>query len=134
MSDTILGCDDDIRYDKIVEEISGYMNDSDIPAVIVNGPAGIGKTEICKAVYWKLKSKIPDFSMPFIDLAGLSADDVIPSIAKALEIFREDVSPERIFEIFEIQSPYTFNQRRAYIDSMTKATSDTANCAYIVGL
>ena len=39
-----------------------------------------------------------------------------------------------ILKIFEKISPYTFNQRRAYIDSMTKATSDTANCAYIVGL
>ena len=100
--------------DEIVEKISEYMNDSDIPAVIVNGPAGIGKTEICKAVYWKLKSKIPDFSMPFIDLAGLSADDVIPSIAKALEIFREDVSPERIFEIFEMLKSFLTGNKKTY--------------------
>ena len=87
--------------DEIVEEISGYMNDPDTPAVIVNGPAEIGKTEICKAVYWKLKRKILDFSMPFINLAGFGADDVIPSIAKELGIFREDVSPEQLFQMLK---------------------------------
>ena len=99
--------------EEIVQEIFGYMNDPDTPAVIVNGPAGIGKTEICKAVYWKLKSKISDFSMPFIDLAGFSADDVIPSIAKALEIFREDVSPERLFEM--LKSFLTGNKKTYYV-------------------
>ena len=87
--------------DEIVEEISGYMNDPDTPAVIVNGPAEIGKTEICKAVYWKLKRKTLDFSMPFINLAGFGADDVIPSIAKELGIFREDVSPEQLFQMLK---------------------------------
>lgn len=88
--------------DKIVEEISGYMDDPNIPAVIVNGPAGIGKTEICKAVYWKLKDKISHFSMPFIDLAGFNADDVIPSIAKKLGVFREDASAEQLFDMLKL--------------------------------
>ena len=88
--------------DEIVQKIFGYMSNPNIPAVIVNGPAGVGKTEICKAVYWKLKRKILDFSMPFIDLAGFGADDVIPSIAKALGIFREDVAPEQLFETLKL--------------------------------
>ena len=79
--------------DGIVEKICKYMNDPDIPAVIVKGLPGIGKTAICKAVYWKLKKAIPDFSMPFIDVSGFDVDDVITGIAKALEI-KEDVSQE----------------------------------------
>ena len=40
----------------------------------------------------------------------------------------------KILKIFEKLRPYTINQRRAYLDDMTKATSVTAKCAYIEGL
>ena len=40
----------------------------------------------------------------------------------------------KILKIFEKLRPYTINQRRAYLDDMTKATSVTAKCTYIEGL
>ena len=98
-----------------IEEIFEYMNNPNIPAVIINGPPGIGKTEICKAVYWRLKDKIPDFSMPFIDLAGLSADDMIPSIAKELGIFREDVSQEPPFDILYSFLTDNFQGKKCFV-------------------
>ena len=39
-----------------------------------------------------------------------------------------------ILKIFEKLKPYTYIQRRTYLDDMTKATSVTAKCAYIEGL
>ena len=40
--------------------------------------------------------------MPFIDLAGFNADDVIPSIAKKLGVFREDASAEQLFDMLKL--------------------------------
>ena len=109
--------------DEIVKEIFGYMDNPDSSAVTVKGPAGIGKTEICKAVYWKLKDKNPDFSMPFVDLAGLSAADVIPSIAKALGGFREDVSQESLLDML-----HSFlkgnNETFVYLDNFEAVWND----------
>ena len=99
------------------------MDNPDSSAVTVKGPAGIGKTEICKAVYWKLKDKNPDFSMPFVDLAGLSAADVIPSIAKALGGFREDVSQESLLDML-----HSFlkgnNETFVYLDNFEAVWND----------
>jgi len=83
-----------------VTRIYKYMVTPQIPAVLVKGAPGIGKTEICKAVYWKFKNKDQNFNMPFIDLVGSkSTNDVIESIAKGFGIFRNDLSQEMLFSI-----------------------------------
>ncbi|MBQ1658683.1 MAG: hypothetical protein II059_02435 [Clostridia bacterium] len=89
------------------------MDNPNSSAVTVKGPAGIGKTEICKAVYWKLKSKNPDFSMPFVDLASVSADDVIPSIAEVFGISRKDVSQQSLFDM--LYSLLVENEKTYYV-------------------
>ena len=54
----------------------------------VDGPGGIGKTEICKAVYAKLKEKYPSLEMPYIDITGttnlLSFFDAVARGAKII--------------------------------------------------
>ena len=59
-----------IGRDSIVKRIAEKLNDPETKVMLVHGMAGIGKTEICRAVYRQLKADNPDFSMPFIDITG----------------------------------------------------------------
>ncbi len=61
----LYGRDADIRG------IVSAMTGADARVVWVEGPAGIGKTEVCKAVYRKIHGKYPDWEMPFVDVNGV---------------------------------------------------------------
>lgn len=56
----------------LVDKISKKIMKQSSICVWVDGPAGIGKTEVCKAVYANLKKKYSSLAMPFIDITGIS--------------------------------------------------------------
>ena len=56
--------------DSLVEEVVSEMRTQDSGILLVHGVAGIGKTEVCKAAYRKMKKEESSFEMPFIDLNG----------------------------------------------------------------
>ena len=59
-----------IGRDSLVEEVVSKMRKQKYRILLVHGVAGIGKTEVCKAAYWKMNEKESSFEMPFIDLNG----------------------------------------------------------------
>lgn len=67
----------DSQVDNIVKELT----DKQVSCVWVVGPAGIGKTEICKAVYASLREKAPALDMPYIDITGITS---LPAFFTAL--------------------------------------------------
>ena len=56
-----------------VDYIVKKLTDNTISCVCVVGPAGIGKTETCKAVYAALREKAPSLDMPYIDITGITS-------------------------------------------------------------
>ena len=90
-----------IGRDDIVNRIAEKIDDPDTKVLLVHGVAGIGKTEICKAVYRQLKAENPDFSMPFIDVAETkSVAEFWERLAKGLDIKVDGIaSSEQIFEL-----------------------------------
>lgn len=86
------GVENFIGRDEQIEEILEKLNDPDKSIILVHGVAGIGKTQICKAVYRKIKQDEPTFSMPFIDLVKVNSIDFFQdAIAKAyrIKIYRD---------------------------------------------
>lgn len=90
-----------IGRDSIVNDIAEKINNPKTKVLLVHGMAGIGKTEICKAVYRQLKAENPDFSMPFIDVAETkSVAEFWERLAKGLDIKVDGIaSSEQIFEL-----------------------------------
>ncbi len=77
------GSFDDSRYrllralvgrDDLIADIASALTKPGPGCVWVHGPAGVGKTELCKAVYAAVREKASSFIMPFIDATG--ADDL----------------------------------------------------------
>ncbi len=89
-----------IGRDSIVNDIAEKINNPETKVLLVHGMAGIGKTEICKAVYRQLKAENPDFSMPFVDITGKSSlPDFWKSIADGLDIdVPNTLPPEKLFD------------------------------------
>ncbi|MEE0675335.1 MAG: SIR2 family protein, partial [Ruminococcus sp.] len=89
-----------IGRDSIVNDIAEKFNNPETKVLLVHGMAGIGKTEICKAVYRKLKAENPDFSMPFVDITGKSSlPDFWKSLADGLDIdVPNTLPPEKLFD------------------------------------
>ncbi|MDE7193772.1 MAG: SIR2 family protein, partial [Oscillospiraceae bacterium] len=85
---------DDIKYyplhkllgrDDVVKEIVEVLSVDDIYCVWVDGPAGIGKTETCKAVHSVLTNKFSSLNMPYIDVTGISGlSGFFTSVAKGI--------------------------------------------------
>ena len=63
----LLGREEDVR------RIAAALTEGEPRCVWVDGPAGIGKTEICKAVYALLRRKHPTLRMPYVDITGVSS-------------------------------------------------------------
>ena len=106
-----------IGRDSIVNDIAKKINSPETKVLLVHGMAGIGKTEICKAVYRKLKAENPDFSMPFVDITGKSSlPDFWKSIADGLDIdVPNTLPPEKLFD-FICNHVYNKNYI-AYLDN-----------------
>lgn len=97
----------DLRYfigrDTIVNEVADEILDKEKPTIVVYGVAGIGKTEICKAAYRKLKEKQPEFRMPFINLAGTNTIlEFNQKIAEGLGIHAERLSLSNINDLLTV--------------------------------
>ena len=88
------GSVNDIKYyplhkllgrDGVVKEIAKILSEDEIYCVWVEGAAGIGKTETCKAVHSVLINKFSSLSMPYIDLTGItSLSGFFTSVAKGV--------------------------------------------------
>ncbi|MBE6946124.1 MAG: tetratricopeptide repeat protein [Ruminococcaceae bacterium] len=88
---TLYGRDADIRA--VVEA----MTEPEARVVWVEGPAGIGKTEVCKAAYREIHGKHPDWEMPFIDVNGVHDPVAFYSVvSKAAEISLDGVKLEHM--------------------------------------
>ncbi len=87
---------DDIKYyplhkllgrDNVVKEIAKILSEDEIYCVWVDGAAGIGKTETCKAVHSVLINKFSGLNMPYIDLTGItSLSGFFTSVAKGVNV------------------------------------------------
>ena len=77
----LLGRDDVVK--KILEVLYG----NETYCVWVDGPAGIGKTETCKAVYSALINQFPHLNMPYIDVTGVSGlSSFFESVANGINV------------------------------------------------
>ena len=97
-----------IGRDDIATTVAEGILDKDQPIIVVHGVAGIGKTEICKAAYQRIKDVEPSFSMPFIDLAG--TDTIIEfyqKISEGLGIHSERISSENIDDLLAAIRTYS---------------------------
>ena len=80
-------------------EIIGCFQNDAARTVLVHGAPGIGKTEVCKAVYRKLRAADPQFSMPFVDAVGSAGiADMMERIAVALGMSLNNVTPGELFD------------------------------------
>ena len=106
-----------IGRDDIVNRIAEKIDDHDTKVLLVHGVAGIGKTEICKAVYRQLKAENPDFSMPFIDVAETkSVAEFLERLAKGLDIKVDGIAISE--QIFELICSYVYNKNLiVYLDN-----------------
>ena len=92
------GTDYFVGRDSIVDDIVEKFKDQKTKVLLVHGAPGIGKTEICRAVYRRLKGDKPDFSMPFVNITGTkSTIDFWERLAKELGVFINDISIENVF-------------------------------------
>ena len=86
-----------IGRDSIVNELAEELMKPETTVLLVHGVAGIGKTEICKAVYQKIKETKPDFSMPFVDISGSgSLPDFWERLADGLGIDTDGLSCDEV--------------------------------------
>lgn len=100
--------------DRQVDSIVKGLTDNEISCVWVVGPAGIGKTETCKAVYAALKEEASSLEMPYIDITGITslpafftvlANKIKISIPNGITL--NDIGPyliERLEEKYPLQS------------------------------
>ena len=82
-----------------VDNVIREMRSPGVPILIVQGVAGIGKTEICKAAFRKIRMEDPGFEMPFHDLTGV--DGILKFyelLAKSLGISFSEISGEDVDE------------------------------------
>lgn len=106
-----------IGRDDIVKRIAEKLDDPDTKVMLVHGVAGIGKTEICKAVYRQLKADNPDFSMPFIDVAETkSIAEFWERLAKGLDIKLDGVANSE--QILKLICNYVYKKNLiVYLDN-----------------
>ncbi len=71
-----------IGREKDVETVADKVASLTKP-VLVHGPNGIGKTEVCKAAYHLLKKRIDNFCMPYLNLKGTTS---IPSFLEKVAV------------------------------------------------
>ena len=91
-----------IGRDKVVKELAEKLMKPETNVLLVHGVSGIGKTEICKAVYQKIKEKNPGFSMPFVDITGASGlPDFWESLAEGLNIPTKDLDSDKVYKLIE---------------------------------
>ena len=112
-----------IGRDSIVNDIAEKFNNPETKVLLVHGMAGIGKTEICKAVYRKLKAENPDFSMPFIDVAETkSVAEFWERLAKGLDIKVDGIASSE--QIFELICNHVYNKNLiVYLDNFEDVLS-----------
>ena len=106
--------------DVLVQTVADWIKSPDDPILLVHGAPGIGKTEICKAAYRKVKAENASFSMPFIDLAGASdLPSFLGNLASGLGLYLTDTPPEELLRamLAHVGSTVWNGPRIAYLDN-----------------
>ena len=105
-----------IGRDLVVGELADKLMKPETTVLLVHGLAGIGKTEICKAVYQKIKETHPDFSMPFVDITdSVGLPDFWERFAKGLEIETNGLTENEVIE--QINSKVENGSHTLYLDN-----------------
>ena len=105
-----------IGRDLVVGELAEKLMKPETTVLLVHGLAGIGKTEICKAVYQKIKETHPDFSMPFVDITdSVGLPDFWERFAKGLEIKTDGLTENEVIE--QINSKVENGSYTLYLDN-----------------
>ena len=105
-----------IGRDLVVGELAEKLMKPETTVLLVHGLAGIGKTEICKAVYQKLRKTHPDFSMPFVDITdSVGLPDFWERFAKGLEIKTDGLTENEVIE--QINSKVKNESCTLYLDN-----------------
>ncbi len=105
-----------IGRDLVVGELTEKLMKPETAVLLVHGLAGIGKTEICKAVYQKIKETHPDFSMPFVDITdSVGLPDFWERFAKGLEIKTDGLTENEVIE--QINSKVENGSYTLYLDN-----------------
>jgi tetratricopeptide (TPR) repeat protein len=114
------GAESFLGRDSLVEEVVSEMGKQNYRILLVHGVAGIGKTEVCKAAYRKMREKDSNFEMPFIDLNGKSTllafcDRLAQGLCVDLRETALEKVPERLLS--EISLRLGGKNRWVYLDN-----------------
>ena len=107
----------------MVKNIADVLDGQEPLCVWVDGPAGVGKTEVCKRVYAILKSRHSNFAMPYIDITGVSSlpaffNAVAEGIKKPIpNHIGIDAAPNQLIEILKERRPTDTAFRTLYFDN-----------------
>ena len=83
--------------DSLVENVVSEMRKQDSAILLIQGVAGIGKTEVCKAAYRKMKEEDDSFEMPFINLNGSdSLSAFCDRLARGLRVKLPEIALEKV--------------------------------------
>ena len=105
-----------IGRDLVVGELADKLMKPETTVLLVHGLAGIGKTEICKAVYQKIKETHPDFSMPFVDITdSVGLPDFWGRFAKGLKFPTNGLTENEVLE--QIYSKVKNESCTLYLDN-----------------
>ncbi len=75
-----------IGREREITAITSFLNQPEVRLLTLNGPGGAGKTQLALAAAKRIASTFPD-GVVFVDLAPLiRAQDVVPTIARSLDI------------------------------------------------
>lgn len=87
-----------VGRDETVEEIGITLSHKKPRCVWVQGPAGIGKTEICRAAYSWIKKRHSNWEMPFVDVTGVNSSS---SFFARIESSTDIKIPENVLNVSE---------------------------------
>ena len=114
------GADFFLGRDSLVENVVSEMRKQDSAILLVQGVAGIGKTEVCKAAYRKMKEGDSSFEMPFIDLNGSdSLSAFCDRMARGLRVKLPEIALEKVpdYLLSAISFQLEEKKRWVYLDN-----------------
>ncbi len=100
------------RGEKVDEIVKDMSNSEGGNVFVVSGPPGIGKTEVCRGVYKKLKEYFATLDMPYVDCTGVTTIEAFYyKLAEELHMpLPETITKDELLKLLI-----------SHIDSMTKA-------------
>lgn len=101
------------RDEKVAEIVKDMSNSKGGNVFVISGPPGIGKTELCRGVYKKLKEDFVTLDMPYVDCTGVTTMEAFYyKLAEELHMSLPDA----------IKKDQLLEQLISHIDKKTKAS------------